>query len=97
MVRLLEKIAGGSLQPPARLESFDLAERSRMETGEKTEVVINTSFPLYTEFTGSPGYLAETIVMKLAEPVEGEDRMVADYVAEVNNVMSVWARVHQGG
>ena len=95
-MRLIERIAGGSLQPPARLESFEPALRSRMETGKKTEVVLNTSFPLYAEFKGSPAYLAETIVMKLAEPIEGESRTVADYVAEVTNTTAAWARVHQG-
>ena len=97
MIRLLERIAGGSLQPPARLESFDPAFRSRWEADRKRMgVVINTNFPMYPEFKGSPAYLAETIIMKLAEPIEGESRTVADYVAEVTNMSAAWASVHQG-
>ena len=36
------------------------------------------------------------IIMKLAEPIEGESRTVADYVAEVTNMTAAWARVHRG-
>ena len=96
MVRLIDRISGGTLEPPARLEAWERFERSRMVTGKKTEIVINTNFPLYAEFKGSEGYLAETIIMKVAEPGEGESRTVTDYVAEVTNMTAVWADVHRG-
>ncbi len=84
------------MKPPAVLDAFDPSLRSGWRTeGGDTKIVINTAFPLLMEFDGAPGYLAETMVMELAMPQEGEQRDLGDYIAEVNAVTAAWARVHQ--
>ena len=97
MIRLISKVSGGGMKPPAILDAFDPSQRSgwRTEGGEST-IVVNTAFPLYDAFDGSPPYLAETIIMKLAEGAEGEMRAnLGDYISEVNAVTAAWARVHK--
>ena len=95
MIRLLAKVSGGGLRPPAILDAFDPSMRSGWRTNGETKLVVNTAFPLYQEFGPAPGYLAETVVMELAKPLEGQEKTLANYIAEVNQITSAWARVHQ--
>jgi hypothetical protein len=44
----------------------------------------------------APGYFAETVVMELAKPLEGQHRDLGDYLAEVDRLTSAWARIHAG-
>jgi len=99
MIRLISKVSGGGMKPPAILDAFDPSQRSGWRTeGGESKIVVNTAFPLYDAFAGSPPYLAETLIMKLAEGAEGETRAnLGDYVAEVNAVTAAWARVHKRG
>lgn len=97
LTRLLTRISGGSLRPPAVLDSLgDRSQRSdwRKDNGT-TKLVVNTDFPLYVELKGAEGYLAETIILKLAEPQEGDPKSLDDYLAEVNNLLVAWASVHR--
>jgi len=91
IIRLLTKVSGGGLKPPAVLEAFEPSVRS----GSESKIVINTALPLYRALDAAAGYLAETVVMELAKPREGEARSLADYLTEVNAVTAAWARVHQ--
>ena len=98
IIRLLTKVSGGGLKPPAILEAFEPSVRSGWRTdGTESKIVVNTAFPLYRALDAAPGYLAETVVMELAKPREGEGRSLADYLTEVNAVTAAWARVHQIG
>jgi len=98
IIRLLAKVSGGGLKPPAVLEAFEPSVRSGWRTdGTESKIIVNTAFPLYRALDAAPGYLAETVVMELAKPREGEGRSLADYLTEVNAVTASWARVHQGG
>ena len=96
MIRLLNKVSGGGLKPPAILDAFDPSMRSGWRTdGGESRLVVNTAFPLYQEFGAVAGYLAETVVMELAKPLEGEEKNVGDYLAEVNTITAAWARIRQ--
>jgi hypothetical protein len=97
MIRLINKVSGGGIKPPAILDAFDPSQRSGWRTqGGESKIIVNTAFPLYEAFGGSPPYLAETVIMKIAEGVEGEaERTLEDYVAEVNQVTAAWARMHR--
>jgi hypothetical protein len=95
LLRQLSKVAGGSTKPPAVLDTLDSSVRSqwRRENGS-AKIVVNVKYPLYEEFGGSEPYLAETLVMQLAQPVqEGEVKTLDDYLAEVNNMLRAWAEV----
>lgn len=96
MLRLLSKVAGGDLKPPVIFDSIDRHVRSawRWDNGS-SKMVVNTDFCLFRELGPSPGYLAETIVLELAKPPEGEDRPLADYLSEVTNVLIAWSSVRQ--
>jgi hypothetical protein len=96
MLRLLSKVAGGDLKPPVVFDSIDPYVRSawRWDNGS-SKIVVNTNFCLFVELGPSPGYLAETIVLELAKPPEGEDRPLDDYLSEVTNVLIAWSSVRQ--
>ena len=95
LMRKLAKITGGSTKPPAVLEQLDPSVRSqwRPDPGSP-KIVVNIDYPLYKEFQGSEPYLAETVVMQLAQPLqEGEAKTLDEFLAEVNNVIRAWAEV----
>jgi len=95
LVRKLAKITGGSTKPPAVLESLDPSVRSqwRPDPGSP-KIVVNVEYPLYKEFQGSEPYLAETVVMQLAQPLqEGEVKTLEEFLAEVDNMLRAWAEV----
>ena len=106
LIRLLDKVSGGTMNPPAILGSLDPSVRAGWRTDGQTKLVVNTDFPLYEVFRqgqaadrkgqARAGYFAETVIMKLAEPAEGEQRALADYLAEVSNLTAAWARLRQG-
>lgn len=95
LMRKLAKITGGSTKPPAVLEPLDPSVRSlwRPDPGSP-KIVVNIEYPLYREFQGSEPYLAETVVMQLAQPLqEGEAKTLDEFLTEVNNVIRAWAEV----
>ncbi len=107
LIRLLDRVSGGTMNPPAILDSLDASVRAGWrEDGRERKLVVNTEFPLYQVFRqgqapghrgqARDGYFAETVIMKLAEPVNGEQRPLADYLAEVGNLTAAWARLRQG-
>lgn len=92
-MRKLAKITGGSTRPPAILDVLDPSVRSqwREEQGSAKKIVVNVKYPLYEEFGGSEPYLAETLIMQLAQPLqEGEVKTLEEFLAEVNNVLRAW-------
>ena len=96
LMRKLTKITGGSSRPPAILDVLDPSVRSqwREEQGSAKVIVVNVKYPLYEEFSGSEPYLAETLIMQLAQPLqEGEVKTLEEFLAEVNNVIRAWAEV----
>jgi len=95
MLRLLDRVTAGTLRPPVVFDSIDSHVRSawRWDNGS-SKIVVNTDFCLCRELGASPGYLAETIILELAKPPEGEDRSLGDYLSEVTNVLIAWSSVH---
>lgn len=95
LLRQLSKVTGGSTKPPAVLDALDASVRSqwRQDNGS-AKIVVNVKYPLYEQFNGSEPYLAETLIMHLAQPVqEGEVKSLEDYLGEVNNLVKAWAEV----
>ncbi len=79
LVRLMQRVNRGDLKPPVVLDALDPHTRSSWRTdGGVSTIVVNTNFCLYKDLEARSGYLAETIVMELAKPVEGESRTLDD-------------------
>ena len=92
LLRKLTKITGGSTKPPGVLDHLDPSIRSqwRQDNGS-AKIVVNVDYPLYQQFGGSTPYLAETLIMHIAQPVqEGEVKTLEDYLWEVNNIIKAW-------
>jgi hypothetical protein len=94
LVRLLDKITGGSARPPLRIRSWDASERSAWTTeGAKTWLDINKSYHLYQSFNGAKPYLAETAILELCRPREGEQMTATEYVGRVGLMLLKWHQV----
>lgn len=94
LVRLLEKVTGGKRRPPLRIRSWEFTERFAWTTeGAQVWLDINKSYPLYKALSGCKPYLAETAVLALCNPQDGESMSAADYVEKVNLMLVKWAEV----
>lgn len=93
-MRLLDKVTGGSTRPPLRIHSWDPSERSVWSTEvAKAWLDINKSYHLYRSFNGSKAYLAETAILELCKPREGESMSAMEYVDRVNLMLLRWNQV----
>jgi hypothetical protein len=94
VARLLAKITGGKARPPLRIRGWDSAERSAWTTeGQQVWLDINKKYPLYGSLSGAKPYLAETAILQLCKPREGETMGAADYLDRVNLMVLKWAHV----
>lgn len=98
--RLLRRTVGQEEVPPIELEdASDRSVRSFLrideQTGRIAAVVINIRYPLYSELDGAEAYLAETAVMELSKPQEGDQKNLTEYLGEVDTWISAWARVRE--
>lgn len=96
LMRLMSRMGGRDLRPPVVFDAFDPSVRTEWRSnGRSNELVINQNFCLYEQLDGSPGYLAETILLAVLAPTEGDPKTVDEYLGEVNNLLSVWAGIHE--
>jgi hypothetical protein len=94
LVRLLEKVTGGKRRPPLRIRSWEFTDRFAWNTeGAQVWLDINKSYPLYKALSGSKPYLAETAILALCNPREGESMSASDYMDKVNLMLVKWAQV----
>ena len=94
LARLLEKVTGGSSRPPLRIRSWDSDERSAWTTeGAQVWLDINKSYHLYQHLRGAKAYLAETAILELCGPREGEAMGAAEYIDRVNLMLLKWSHV----
>lgn len=94
LVRLLEKVTGGKRRPPLRIRAWESSERFAWTTeGAQAWLDINKSYPLYKALNGSKPYLAETAILGLCQPREGEPMSATEYMDKVNLMLVKWARV----
>jgi hypothetical protein len=94
LVRLLEKVTGGKRRPPLRIRSWEASVRfAWTNEGAQTFLDINKNFPLYKALNGAKAYIAETAILALCKPVEGESMSVGDYLEKVHHMTLKWAEV----
>jgi hypothetical protein len=81
--------------PPIELVEVDDSVRvsGDRQDGRVTKIRINKRFCLYQELDGAEGYLAETALLELLSPEEGEQRSVSDFLGEISQCLSAWQRV----
>ncbi len=97
IARLLTKVTGGDTRPPLRIRSWDPSERSAWTTeGAKVWLDINNTYHLYQSLSGAKPYLAETAILHLCTPSEGEAMSAAQYLERVNLMLLKWAQVAAG-
>lgn len=98
IARMLEKVTGGRKRPPLRIRSWDASERSAWthEAGQ-TWLDVNKNYPLYRAIRGDKSYVAETAILELCKPNEGEAMNATDYVDRVNLMLLRWANVAEIG
>lgn len=97
LLRSLRKVGGEDLVPPTELNSLEDAS-VRVDwkhEGGKKKLIINRNFPLYKQLEGAPGYIAETIILELAKPDEGDPKSLEQYLDMVNNLLVAWSKVHE--
>ena len=89
--RLLENITGGSTRPPLRISAWDPSERSTWNAeGSRMWLDINKNFPLYQSFKGMKPYVAETAILELCKPKQGEPMDARQYVEHVDLMLTKW-------
>jgi len=94
LARLLKNVTGGSTRPPLRIRAWDSSERSTWNAeGSRTWLDINKSFPLYQSLKGVKPYLAETAILELCKPKQGETMDASRYVEHVDLMLSKWMRL----
>ena len=64
-----------------------------MTEGATVWLDINKSYHLYRSFGGSEPYLAETAILELCKPREGEAMLAVAYVDKVNLMLLKWGQV----
>jgi hypothetical protein len=94
LVRLLENVTGGKRRPPLRIRSWEFTERFAWTSeGSQRWLDINKDYPLYKGLSGSKGYLAETAILALCKPQEGEPMSAGEYMDKVNLMLVKWAEI----
>jgi len=95
LLRQIARVTGGSSRPQAVPDNLDPSVRSQWRTESGVaKVVVNVNYPLYKELKGAAPYMAETVVMQLAQPIqEGEAKPLNEYLSEVNSIICAWAGV----
>lgn len=93
--RLRRSLGAGNDMPPIELVEVDDSVRasSDRQDGRVTKIRINKRFCLYQELDGAEGYLAETALLELLSPDEGEQRSVSDFLGEVSQCLLAWQKV----
>jgi hypothetical protein len=54
---------------------------------------INKNYHLYAAFEGAKAYLAETAILELCKPPEGEEMSAQDYTSQVSLLLLRWRDV----
>jgi hypothetical protein len=93
--RLRRSLGAGNDMPPIELVEVDESVRSSSDRrdGRVTHIRINKKYCLYQDLEGMEGYLAETALFELLSPDEGEQRSVAEFLAEVGQCLHAWHKV----
>ena len=76
-----------------RIRSWEASERSVWTTEAQAWLDINKNYHLYQSFNGSDPYLAETAILELCKPREGEEMTATRYVDKVNLMLLKWSQV----
>ncbi|MSQ61585.1 MAG: hypothetical protein EXR43_03265 [Dehalococcoidia bacterium] len=93
--RLLARINEGKGQPPLRIRGWDETERSTWTTeGTQAWLDINKNYPLFVSLRGRKPYLAETAVLELCKPREGEALSAAEYIGKVDLMLFRWSQLN---
>jgi len=94
LVRLLDSVLEGTSRLPLRVKGMDSSERSSWELeGGKTWLNINNLYHLYLSLEGAKPYLAETAILQVCKPQEGESLQAGEYIERVNLMLIKWAQV----
>ena len=95
LVRLGRRLDSGKEMPPFELQPLDPSVRSdsKREGGLLTKVVINSNYCLYRELDGKEAYLAETALIELLKPAEGDKRFVPEFLGDLEQALIAWHRV----
>jgi hypothetical protein len=93
--RLRRSLGASTDMPPIELVEVDESVRASSDRhdGLVTKIRINKRFCLYQELDGAEGYLAETALLELLSPDEGEQRSVSDFLGEVSQCLLAWQKV----
>ncbi len=91
LIRVLERITGGSTKPPLRVRPWDPAERSARGVDGKW-LDINKNYPLYKSLGGAKAYIAETAILEICKPAEGEVLTASQYIDNTALLLLKWAQ-----
>jgi hypothetical protein len=99
LLRLRRRLRRSQDVPPIEIRALEPSLRSEVirSADEITAIVINKAYPLYVELNGNEAYLAETALLELLMPAEGEKTPVAEYIGQVNAALFAWAQVAAEG
>jgi hypothetical protein len=98
LARLLSKISGGRARPPLRIRAWDETERSSWTNEEGGQFLdINKNYHMYRSLQGHKAYLAESAILQLNAPKEGESVTAAEYIERVSLMLIKWAHVVSSG
>ena len=91
VARLLAKVTGGERRPPLRVRSWDSSERSAWTTeGAKAWLDINKNYHLYQSLRAAKAYIAETAILLLCAPSNGDSVPADQYIERVNLMLLKW-------
>jgi hypothetical protein len=100
LARLIARINGGDTTPPIRIRAWGSSQRSAWvkDDGDagRQWLDINKNYPIYVRLGGDKAYVAESAILQLCEPREGESMSAAEYSKQVQLWLWKWA-IETGG